>query len=357
MDFSPTERWVEGAAKSLRDVQVTGDLDMSELPLGVLRFGRASARTSRPLREFDEGSDASSVQTIDHEVIEDDIAERMVEMPSVVVDTTSLYRRLWYFFLHYDKAKLRFIDEIIAQHVGMEATLLAELEAKYGPEPNKMRWETRDQIAHQREINLQLKAQLARARDELLLLGHEITALDTSMERVEQRKDILLRNLETFGTPYPPKESLRIQEGAILTLLRVVQTGETLGTRASDLDKEFFFPAPRFFFDFVADQVKVVRGATAHPRCVLCEVPIEYQPGSGDGSGLVSELNTSATGALNRTLRTNTAFNSTNTLRSVQINRHLLGVWAQQFGDHSVAVKSGNRWQFYPAEHYWKSMQ
>jgi hypothetical protein len=325
-----TEGNFEQANRTLREIEEGGvglGAGLAEVQ-GVIRFGHASKRVEPPQREIDEGSDASSVQTIDHEVVEESIGDQLIDLPEVSIDTTSLYRRLWYFFLHYDRSKLRFIDDIIAQHRGMEASLLEDLQNRYGPEPHRNRWEIRDQLAHQREIQLQLKAQLARARDELLLLGHERLLMTKAVSRVEHLSKQMYAKLERHGSVSESESESRQRQSmdsssAGFRMLQVLDKG-----------REAYFPAPNFFFDFVAHQVQVVDGGTASPTCILRELSL-------------TDLND----------KQKTGSPTAPADRRVTVNRSLLGVWAKQYGDHSVAVQgsggNGSRWIFHPSASFW----
>ena len=200
---------------------------------GVIRLGRGSSRAGPPTTELDEGSDASSVQTIQHiadsprEHDDDDddfdqnlnhsdehnedhnefygsskndrakaISREEVQVPPMVTDAASLKRRLWYFFMYYDQSRLQYIDTLVAMHQGTDGkALMKDLEQQYGPEPHRFRWSIRDQTMYQREINSQLRAQLARAQDELLLLKENPHEKESAVERVLRRKQEIMNKM------------------------------------------------------------------------------------------------------------------------------------------------------------------
>jgi hypothetical protein len=219
---------------------------------GVIRLGRGSHRAGPPTTELDEGSDASSVQTVQHvaespredlshvdsptrkggdggaggpgaadgggkrtpragaldstsgadEDDDDDLPAYAEEaaVPPLLTDAASLRRRLWYFFMYYDHSRLSNIDELVRVHgVGDAKQLMKELEGTYGPEPHRFRWSIRDQTIYQREINSQLRAQLARAQDELLLLKENPHEKSTAVARVMARKEQLVAQM--MGDP------------------------------------------------------------------------------------------------------------------------------------------------------------
>jgi hypothetical protein len=220
-----------------------------EADLGVIRFGYSSLRTAPPTVELDEGSDASSIQTLDNEV-EDPPPEGLVDVQSACINPHSLHRRLRYFFLCYDRSKLLFIDDMVRQHQGREAELLRELQAQYGPEPNKLRWEAHDRLAHQREVNGLLRAQLRRAQDEILLLDHQSTQLERGAERTDKLRASFVEAMlhKSSSTSEAPFELLTVHEN---------------GGEAN------FFVAPATFFAEIKVQCRTVARAREAPLVSL----------------------------------------------------------------------------------------
>lgn len=276
-----------------------------EIRLGAIRLGRASRRAVRPPRELDEGSDASSVGTTDHAVAaaDDGTTDIGVDFPLVSMDATTLRQRLFYFFEHYDRSKLPHLEEMARHHRGRETQLMAELQKQYGPEPKKARWETRDQIAHQKRLQDQLEAQLKRARDELLLLHLEDASLQASRERVRSKAEDLKAHLrERFllshqqkrhgggrGDSDPAESGVSLTETGSplpsLVLLKVTRltqhddsqqrtvyapevAGPQIAAPSGD-EVAAFWLAPPTFFDFVKLQMQRVEGAAVPPLCVV----------------------------------------------------------------------------------------
>lgn len=280
------------ATKALREAEVAAT-SADELDIGVVRLGYSSMRTTRPSTELDEGSDASSVQTLDHNVAEAP-TPGMVDLPPVSIDAAALHRRLRYFFMTYDRSKLLFIDEIVARHRGQEAVLLRELEAEYGPEPNKQRWDTRDQMAHQRSINAQLRAQLRRAQDELLLLQHEDVQRETAASRVQRRKDELVALMAGHATA---------SSDVAFEVLCV--------SAVDDPMERAYYVAPGSHFDDLKRGAARVPGANVPPLVVVTR----------DG-----------------------------TQQSVLCNRHFAGVKGHDcLGPFPLSVRRGDRWYFVPS--------
>ncbi len=295
---------------------------LADAAIGVLRFGTSSKRETRPCREVEEGSDASSVQTLEHLVDDPIDVLEPPDFPQVSVDATSIHRRLYYFFLQYDRSKLPFIDKMVAQHRGREAQLMRDLEAQYGPEPNKGRWETRDQLAHQRALKFQLTAQLRRARDELLVLEREEAAVSAAMEEVLRRKNefMLEQRREQFeqnaansanrGGALPPKQPL-------LHLIKVLRPADSSSGFTRPTERSFYFLLPFMFFDFVREQSTKVPGATTAP--------------------LVTVVNET-------------------TDKQFAVNWSFLGGWASDFGPHCVSFqdRDSKQWRFRPGEKFWQ---
>ena len=291
---------------------------LDEASLGVLRFGTSSKRETKPCREVEEGSDASSVQTLEHQV-EDDLDELVPpDLPQVVVDATSIHRRLYYFFLQYDRAKLPFIEKMVAQHRSRETQLMRDLEAQYGPEPNKTRWETRDQLAHQRSLKFQLTAQLRRARDELLVLEREECAVRAALDGVVKKKNefLLEERRKQFEGNAPSSRSAPPSK-PLLHLIKVLRVVEQSSSFSRPVERSFYFLLPFMFFDFVKEQCTKVAGAATPP--------------------LVTVVNET-------------------TDKQFAVNWSFLGGWAVDFGAHCVSFqdRESQQWRFLPGEKFWQ---
>lgn len=362
-------------AAALRAAEEALCLD-DEISLGAIRFGRASKRESQPTREVDEGSDASSVATIYHEV-EDEECLAPLDFPLVSIDARSLRTRLFYFFQHHDRAKLPHIDEMIRFHRGRETQFLHELERQYGPEPNKSRWETRDQLSHQRRLNDQLKAQLKRAKDELLLLSREEALIRRSKQNVAELKEHFVQKLrEEFLVTKKEKSSscaaaeaapMRSAHDAMLhdsglVLIRVLSVASPAATsidmshrpssllsQESPMGNEAFFVAPQLFFDFVKEQAGRVHGATLPPLCCVRNEGIT-PPSDFSDNHLHSGARAATAGATTRG-------------NSFLCNWSFLAGWVTDIGPHTVAMverqhsKSGDATQavkFIKSKQYWK---
>jgi hypothetical protein len=182
--------WMPAArsARRMSPAQAADDLGPS------VGFGRVVRSTNAPPEELFVGSEIDKA-------VNDGPLEKLVATPTPRGNSRDLHRRLRHFFMSYDRSKLLFIDEIVAQHRGHEARLMAELEAQYGPEPNKRRWEVHEQMSHQREVNAQLQAQLRRAQDELLLLQHERNQRRRAVQRMQQLKDRFV--VAMLAEPHP----------------------------------------------------------------------------------------------------------------------------------------------------------
>lgn len=315
-------------ASALQASQTAQGFD--EATIGVIRFGRASKRIERPPTELDEGSDASSVATVDHLVDDTDDGQPSFDFPLVSIDATSLRRRLFYFFQQYDRSKLAYVDDMLRHYAGKETQLLHELELQYGPEPNKTRWETRDQLAHQRKLHDQLTAQLKRAQDELLLLAREETALATSRQRSSQfaeeyaerlrAKFLVSRRYEKSAGDGAAAGADTASSSAGLRLLSVAHLTPSPVDGTLTADAHASWLAPDTFFEFVRDQAGRVQGAGLPPLCVVQDESKSDKP-------------------------------------SFLCNWSFLAGWAQDFGPHSVAVtsKSGEGTvRFVRSTEYWK---
>ncbi|CUG77226.1 Hypothetical protein, putative [Bodo saltans] len=330
-------------------------LEHNEAYLGAIRFGRASQRTTRPPAEIDEGSDASSVGTIDHLVDDTNDGPEAVDFPLVSVDSTSLHRRLFYFFQQYDRSKLPYIEQMIAHHRGAEKQLLTELQEQYGPEPNKARWECRDQIAHQRRLKDQLTAQLKRAKDELLLLSKEEVFLDASRKRVDDFTQEFVQRLRNrylrfrpSGDPLPAVTTPSSLDGLELLCVKrllplanrydhqqegrqqqlnnsggLASSREAAASTSSGRDPlaghvvetVAYWVAPAVFFSFVKDQAERAHGAALPPICVVERSPAINPDGTPKST--TKQQNSNST---------------------FWCNWSFLAGWALEFGAHSVAI-------------------
>ena len=435
------------AEKALqRAAQVTSRAD--EASLGVVRLGFASMRSRAPSTELEEGSDASSIQTIEHEVAgstaasdavdddgdddddpshfhghnsagaaaswsgaladeDDDLDEgsgtddedaaggetlnrtktkkdstigggvddegnedteetrkkkvagetarrrrrrlkarrAIVGLQTVSVDPSSMHRRLRYFFVRYDRAKLPFADGMIAQHRGSENALLAALVQQYGPEPNRLRWRTHDLIAHQLSVQEQLLAQRARARDELLLLGREHITQGARTEQLKRKKQLLLLAMERgmedadsvmrilsgdvtclaeahfqpanggrAGQTPQKGESESNREDADMAVVQALQSSRQVTSAYEQVivklgSTAYYLTVPVSFWPFLHLQVQIVRGAATVPP-------------------IVQLIRASSN-------------------ESMSCNRQLCGTWiTDMVGDVAMSVQQQGRWYF-----------
>jgi hypothetical protein len=306
---------------------------LDETAIGVVRLGTSSRREHRPCREVEEGSDASSVQTLEH-LVEDEIDDLAPpDMPQVAIDATMMHRRLYYFFLQYDRSKMPFIDRMIGQHRGQESQLMRDLEAQYGPEPNKGRWDARDQLAHQRALKFQLTAQLRRAKDELLVLEREETSVRAAMDDVLRQKNAFLAEqrqqqaaAQSAAAGASAAAMAAKNKQPLLHLIKVLrpadagQSGSLLLSSsdfAQPAEQSFYFLLPFMFFDFVREQSVKVPGATMPP--------------------LVTMVNET-------------------TDKQFAVNWSFLGGWASDFGPHCVSYQDRETrlWRVVPGKKFWQ---
>jgi hypothetical protein len=270
--------------------------------------------------------------------------EEAVEQPPnvalVSVDPTTMRRRLFYFFQQYDRSRLPHIEDLLRYHRGRESKLLKDLEKEYGPEPDKSRWELRDQISFQRKVKAQLEAQLRRAKDELLLLSREQESAAELISGVQHRKETFKRLLESryiAGKGAPNKESGSEPAVPGLGVIRISRTlnvnPQDMVPEGSRLDEDHcYFIAPMVFFEFVREQAAKVHGAMLPPLCTVV-------------------LDTSSSDA--RAPKCRAAEKP-----QFVCNWSFLAGWAADCGPHSVAVASSSdngptRYRFVPSKLFW----